>query len=156
MSFGFSVGDFIAALELVGTVIQSLREAGGAKSEFHELVQQLYGLETALLRVKQLEFDRDQETDYLALKQVASQCQFTIDAFWKKASRFQRDLLSDGMTVKNAWMKIRWALCKKEDLVKFKADLAAHTGSILLLLVTVQMVCVVVEHAFFSFSKEPY
>jgi len=74
MSFGFSVGDFIAALELVGTVIQSLRESSGAKSEFRGLVHELYGLETALLRIKHLDLDEEYEADYLSLKQAASQC----------------------------------------------------------------------------------
>ena len=37
-------------------------------------------------------------------------------------------------------MKIQWTLCKKDDLIKFKADIAAHTQSILLLLVAVQLV----------------
>ncbi len=36
-------------------------------------------------------------------------------------------------------MKVKWALCKKEDLGKFKADLQGHTGSIEVLLLTVQM-----------------
>jgi hypothetical protein len=41
--------------------------------------------------------------------------------------------------VKGGWMKIKWALCKKEDVAKFKTDLVAHTESIQLLLVMVQM-----------------
>ncbi len=147
MSFGFSVGDFVAALELVGTVIHSLKESGGAASEFRELVHELYGLETALLRVKQLDLgDGDGDKgDYVALTQAASQCQFTIDGFWTKASRFQRHLLADAasgpsISIKSAWMKVRWTLCRKEDLAKLKADIGAHTQSILLLLVAVQMV----------------
>ena len=36
-------------------------------------------------------------------------------------------------------MKIKWALCKKEDVVRFKTDLMAHTESIELLLTTVHM-----------------
>lgn len=147
MSFGFSVGDFIAAVQLVGTVIQSVSQVGGAKAEFRELVQQLYSLQTALLKVKQLEFNIEQETDYLALKQAASQCQFTIHAFWDRASRFQRDLASDSRGAKSTWMKIKWTLCKKDDLIKFRADLAAHTEAIALLLVTVQMVCPIITHS---------
>ena len=36
-------------------------------------------------------------------------------------------------------MKIKWALCRKEDLVRFKADLMGHTESIEMLLTAVQM-----------------
>ena len=38
VGFGFSAGDFIAALELVGTVINALREAGGAGAQYRELI----------------------------------------------------------------------------------------------------------------------
>ena len=42
-------------------------------------------------------------------------------------------------SVKEGWMKIKWALCKKEDFSIFKADLVGHTRSIQLLLTTVHM-----------------
>jgi hypothetical protein len=74
MSFGFSVGDFISALELVGTVIQALRESGGAGLEYRELVNKLYGLELALLRVKQLELEEEQLSEYISLRLAASSC----------------------------------------------------------------------------------
>ncbi|KAN0098879.1 hypothetical protein V8E51_014542 [Hyaloscypha variabilis] len=41
VSFGFSAGDFIAAIELVATVIDALRESGDASSEYREIVRQL-------------------------------------------------------------------------------------------------------------------
>jgi len=141
MSFGFSVGDFIAALELVGTVVTSLRETGGAKSQFRELTQELFSLEQALLRVKQLEFEEHQYVEYVALKQAASQCRHTIDQFWTGASRYQKHLLGQGKAsaVKTAWLKVQWTLFKADELARFKTDIAAHTQSILVLLATLQM-----------------
>jgi len=41
--------------------------------------------------------------------------------------------------MKVRWRKIQWALCRKEDLARFKADLMAHTNSIEMLLNTVQI-----------------
>jgi hypothetical protein len=38
VSFGFSVGDFIAVIELVGTVVDALRSSGNAGAEYRELV----------------------------------------------------------------------------------------------------------------------
>jgi hypothetical protein len=149
MSFGFSVGDFISALELVGAIIASLREVGGAKAQFRELTRELFGLETALLRAKLLEFNEDLHEDYIALTQAACQCQVTIDDFWKQANRYQQHLLARGRpyNLKDAWMKIKWSLFKSDDLNRFKVDIAAHTQSILLLLTVVQMIC---------FSLTPY
>jgi hypothetical protein len=41
--------------------------------------------------------------------------------------------------MKDARRKVEWAVCKKEDLAKFKADLVIHMESIEVLLLTVQM-----------------
>ena len=88
-AFGFSVGDFISALNLVATVIDALREVGGSRTEFRDLIRELYTLETAL-RVKRLELDELQSDAKLALEQAASQCQKTIDDFLEKATSINR------------------------------------------------------------------
>ena len=142
VGFGFSVGDFINATKLVSTVIDALRESGEAGEEFRELLHQLYSLETALLCVKRLELDETQHAEYLALQQAAAQCQRTIDAFWEKTHPFQKNLgpfVTTTSRLKDKWMRMKWAVCKKEDVARLKADLAGHTASIHLLLSTLQM-----------------
>lgn len=57
VGFGFSVGDFVAAIKLVGTVINALQRSGSAAKEYRELILQLISLGNALLQVKRLEFD---------------------------------------------------------------------------------------------------
>jgi hypothetical protein len=49
VGFGFSAGDFITAIELVGTVVDALRPSGNAGAEYRELLFQLLGLESALI-----------------------------------------------------------------------------------------------------------
>ncbi|PQE17488.1 vegetative cell wall protein [Rutstroemia sp. NJR-2017a WRK4] len=140
VGFGFSAGDFIAAIELVATVIDALRESGGASSEYREIVRQLYSLETALLQVKRLEVDPAQHAELVSLQQAAAQCQRTIDDFWKKVQKYQPHLRARGSNsrLKDGWMKIKWTLCRNEDLEKFKADLTGHTASIQVLLMAMQ------------------
>jgi hypothetical protein len=46
--FGFSVGDFIAAIELVTKVANSLRDSGDAKPEYQRLARDLTNLLAAL------------------------------------------------------------------------------------------------------------
>jgi hypothetical protein len=139
VGFGFSAGDFIAAINLVSTVVNALRETGDSSGEYRELMGQLYTLETALLRVKRLDLDESQQAEIIALRQAAAQCQRTIDDFWKRIEKYQPFLRTGGSAsrMKDGWMKIKWALCKKEDVVRFKADLMAHTQSIELMLTTV-------------------
>ena len=142
VGFGFSVGDFLAALELVSTVIDALRDSGQAGDEYRELLRQLYSLETSLIQVKRLEVDDSQHAELMALRQAAAQCQFTINAFWDKIEVYQRNLgpfASRTSKLRDRWMRVRWAVCKKGDVAKFKADLAGHTESMQLLLSTLQM-----------------
>ncbi len=141
VGFGFSAGDFIAALNLVSTVIDALRDSGSAGLEYRELVRELYTLEQALFRVKRIELEESQIVEQIALQQAASQCHRTIDEFWRKVRKYQPHLGQEMSSprIKSGWMRIKWALCKKDDLARFKADLQGHTSSIEVLLLTVQM-----------------
>lgn len=141
VGFGFSVGDFLAALKLVGTVIDALRESSNSGSAYRELLSELYALEMALLRVKRIDFGPLQHVDELALRQAVAQCQRTIDSFWKKVQKYQPRLQNGGANskVKDGWARIKWAVCRKEDMQNFRTEIAAHTGSIQVLLLSVQM-----------------
>ncbi|CZR61179.1 uncharacterized protein PAC_11075 [Phialocephala subalpina] len=121
VGFGFSVGDFILALELVGTVIDALRS------------------NTAIIQIKNLEFEEGQYAEVVALRQAVAQCQRTIDAFWEKVKKYQPSLGGSDSSMKAQWMKIKLAVCKKEDVARFKADLVSHTESTQVLLTAVQM-----------------
>jgi hypothetical protein len=41
--------------------------------------------------------------------------------------------------IKDGWAKIKWAVCKKDDLETFRAEIEGHTSSINILLLTVHM-----------------
>jgi hypothetical protein len=143
VGFGFSVGDFIAALELVGTVIDALRDSGLASAEYRELLRVLYSLETGLMQVKRLEIEESQRAQLIALQQAAAQCQRTIDDFWNKIKKYQPHLGSgfgcSNFRMKTTWTKIKWSVCKRDDVAKLKADLIGHTESIQMLLGAIQV-----------------
>ncbi|KAK3291594.1 uncharacterized protein B0H64DRAFT_409510 [Chaetomium fimeti] len=147
VGFGFSVGDFLAALKLVGTVIDALREASESGDAYRELLHELFALETALLHVNRLELDDGQRTEKIALRQAAAQCQRTIDNFWDKIRKYQPHLRhgGTGSRIKDSWVKIKWAVCKKDDMERFKADLRGHRGAIEVLLLAVQMEAAVMQ-----------
>lgn len=140
-AFGFSCGDFIAAVELITMVVNALGQSSEASEGYRELVRQLYSLEIALLQVKRLHIGDSQHSELVGLRQAAAQCQQTIDNFWQKIQKYQPHLQSNGSSsrLKDGWMKIKWAVCKKDDVAKFKADLVGHTESIQMLLAAVQM-----------------
>lgn len=140
VGFGFSVGDFLAVLRLVGTVVDTLRESSDASSTFRSLINELYVLESALLRVKRLDSDVS-HVEKVALLQAASRCQRTIEAFYKKIQKYQPHLQQGGTDsrIKDAWAKIKWATCKKDDMENFRAEIRGHTSSIEILLLTMHM-----------------
>jgi Fungal N-terminal domain of STAND proteins len=148
VGFGFSAGDFIAALKLVGTVIDALRDSGEAGTAYRELVQELHSLETALLHVKRLNGEEIPQAEIISLRQVAAQCQSTIDDFGTKVQKYQPHLSFNhsATPVKSGWMKIRWAVCKKDDVAKFKARLAGHTEAISILLNAIAMCACLARH----------
>ncbi|KAJ5654325.1 hypothetical protein N7490_001328 [Penicillium lividum] len=96
VGFGFSVGDFIAALELVGTVIDALRESSEATSSMRTVINELYALESALLHVKRLDTGINQ-INLTALRQAASQCQLTVTEFYRKIQKYQVHMQQGGM-----------------------------------------------------------
>jgi Fungal N-terminal domain of STAND proteins len=141
VGFGFSAGDFIAALKLVGTVIDALRDSGESGTAYRELVKELYSLETALIHVKRLDGEEIPQAEIISLRQAAAQCQSTIDDFWRKVQKYQPHLgFNQAVTpAKTAYMKIRWAVCRKDDLARFKASLCGHTEAINILLNAIAM-----------------
>ncbi|KAH9904482.1 hypothetical protein F4778DRAFT_780457 [Xylariomycetidae sp. FL2044] len=143
MSFGFSVGDFVAALQLIGRVTAALRECGGSGAEYRELMTELYELERALLAVKQLEGDHyEQHVEHMALRHVAAQCQQIIDAFCSRIDKYRGPFRREqgrGSRLGAALLKIEWDLCRKEDVLRFKTDVSAHAQSIQILLSAAQL-----------------
>jgi hypothetical protein len=139
--FEFSAGDFIAALKLVSTITSALRDSGGSSTEYKALICQLSTLKIVLEQVQELELDDTYHAEVVALRQAAAQCRRTIDAFWEKIRKYQPNLGDEGSgsAIKDGWSKVKWAVCKKEDIARFKADLMGHTESIDLLLTIVHM-----------------
>ena len=108
-AFGFSAGNFIAAIQLVATVIDALRETGGAGEKFHELICNLRTLHTNFEMLKAMEYNESQYFGFIELYHTVKRIQVAIAQFWKKASKYQPYLRNGGSNsrLKNGWMKVR-------------------------------------------------
>ncbi|MCJ1387447.1 hypothetical protein MMC18_000290 [Xylographa bjoerkii] len=155
MSFGVGIGDFIRVIELIDTIVTTLRDAAKANCDFQSLTIRLGTLRAALHGLKNTEADETWVVERIALQQAASQCQRIIDDFWHSISKYHPYLQDggSGSPVKDTWKKIKWTRCKKEDLAKFEAEIAAHIASIQLLLSAVEM-CVTTVFASISLPHE--
>lgn len=149
VGFGFSVGDFIGAIKLVSDVIDALSESSRSSAELQELLRQFHSLETALKEIESLEVDEKLHAELLALKQSAAQCQTTITAFLGRIEEYQPHLVcknGNDHVLRSKWKKVKWALCRKKDVVQCKTDLIAHMESISLLLATIQLKNMGLDH----------
>ena len=140
MSFGFSVGDFITVGRLVQHIVSSLRAS--SISEYRELILELHGLERALHEIDHLKCHPSQEPAVSGIKVAALMCEYTLDEFAGKLKQF------DSLTTSNVgcssrmdkmrlWgKKLRWGFCMEEEVMKLRADLVAHVGSLNMRLIT--------------------
>lgn len=140
-AFGFSVGDVLAVVNLVSTVIDSLRSASGSGSQYRDLVSELQTLKDSLIHVKHVALNETQDVGQNALLAAVAQCQQTVDEFVKKIEPYQPYLATGGSgnKAKDAWMKIKWATCKREDIETFRQKLRDRRGVIEVLLTSLQV-----------------
>lgn len=132
MSFGFSAGDFMTAGLLIKDIVRSLKDRGGALSEYQELVRELHGLQHALDIIEHLQCLPDQAPMVNGLKAAALNCQFVLDNFATKLKKYgasldvgrSRGRLLDGTR------KVKWSLMMKTDVEELRAYLSAHTSSL--------------------------
>lgn len=143
MSFGFSVGDFLAVISLIDRVASALNSATGSASELRSLVQALSAISTSVKATKDFYSTFDAaittteetvfeiaKTVYVAVSEQVRQCIDLLTAFAKVIEPYESALLGDATkVVRRQWKKITW-LRKKADLVTFETSLGFHLRAI--------------------------
>jgi hypothetical protein len=139
-AFGFSVGDIISGISLIRDLIKALEDGAGSGQEYRGLIGELYGLEKAILQVKQLDIPEPLQVQKKALDHAIRECQETISTFLSRISKYSKALSSPGSknAVKSAFRKMQWSLSTKDDIIKFRAQITGHTSSLMILLATLQ------------------
>jgi hypothetical protein len=131
MSFGFSVGDFLAAAILIQDIVVSLKESGGAVSEYEELMLELEGLQRALDKIEHLQVSPERAENVNDLKVAALNCTFVLRDFRRKLDTYEDlDRRKGQKLTRNVGKKIRWELMMKEDIQNLRRYLSMHVGSL--------------------------
>ncbi|PQE09528.1 Ankyrin repeat-containing protein [Rutstroemia sp. NJR-2017a BBW] len=121
MSFGFSIGDFIAGATLIKEIISALR--GTAKLEYRELELELHGLKRALDELEHLQPGPGQEVAVNSVKAAALMCRYPLEEFQANLNR-------------KVARKVQWNISMLDEVQKLRAYIAAHVGSLNMRLLT--------------------
>jgi hypothetical protein len=138
MSFGFSVGDFVAVGGLIVRIIGCLQEAGGAKSEYQELIEQLNTLHKAFLHLDRLHVRGSASSEILlSIKATALTCRHCLETFLAEIEQFDKSLGVCGKAgvAKTTIDKLCFNFGKKSRVTKLKDYLKIHIRTINILLV---------------------
>ena len=137
--FGFSVGDLFLGLKLLKESIDAVNDSKGAAADFTALATEITSLQDGLEAIEELQaklpFSIKQTS---ALDRAISTCQGSIDEFLTSVSKYQPHLKAKTSGLRSNYRKIRWTVCKKDDIAKFRAQLGRHASAITMLLVTFQ------------------
>ena len=137
--FGFSIGDFIAGINLIITSINAIKDASGATAEYQALSEELASLQGGLTAIDNLNLHQIAPKQNSAIDEAIKRLKHCVKTFVGRIAKYQPWLQVD----KNGWTaslrKIQWALCRKHDLMRFRSQLERHSSSINMLLVTLQV-----------------
>lgn len=136
-AFGFSVGDFVAAINLVLKVSHALRESDGASAEIRSLLQELHQLHVVLEQLRNLPPESSPTLSHLnALRGMALTVQVPLLEFLGKMEKYkiaaQKNQKSSGW--KGSRRKIEWAVLMQEDVVRLRAAVTMKSVTVSLLM----------------------
>ena len=134
--FGFSVGDFIAGIELVAKISKALKDSGGASAEYQQVVQQL---ESLRLTLQQLSSVKATSRNYAFVNAVRAQAQLietSLQPFLDSITKYNKSL--GGQAPRGARhgsaRKVEWALSRQPKVAKLRSTIEAQVSTLNLLL----------------------
>lgn len=136
MSFGFSIGDFVAVGKLIVEISTSLQAISGAKSEYQELARELQSLDIALRHLDRLACETIPSPTVASIKYTALSCRVPLQEFLSKIKKYEKSLgvWSRAGAIKTAADKLRWTFGHNDDTKRLQTYLNVHIGTINILL----------------------
>jgi len=126
MSFGFSVGDFIAGAELVVKVVEAFSKTKGASSEYQSLVSDLNISQRTLLQLQSMQGENIFCQGTLnEIKYLVESGKKDMDEFLKRNEKYQESLRDggSGSAVKDGIRKIGWSFSRPKVVKELRSSL---------------------------------
>jgi hypothetical protein len=135
-AFGWSVGDIVASIQLVAKIVVALKETGGAKSEYQESIEFLFGLEVTLQNLQTIApvlLTRSQESILqVEIEKIAK----PISIFFEKVKKLDTALGLDSK--KGSWRaaprKVQWAMQVLKEVKVLRDRISVPIASLNILL----------------------
>ena len=139
MGFGFSMSDLFAALKIIKDSCEAIDDKKGAAADYASLASEIGGLWDGLEAVEEIVTDPDlSEKQIAAIRRTVDASYNSVETFLESISDYQPHLGTNSSGFRSNYRKIKWALCKKDDVTKFRAQLGRHISAINMLLITFQ------------------
>jgi hypothetical protein len=131
--FGFSVGDFVASIELIHKAAKALRSTSGATGHYQQTLLDLELIESVLRRVQGLSPTSASQETIQQIQLCGRACHVPLDHFLQKAKKIEPYLNfnknssgADFLHIKKGGYKLRWAILLEEDVAKLKASIGPN------------------------------
>jgi hypothetical protein len=128
--FGFSVGDFIAAIELTHKAAKALRNTSGASGQYQQALLDLELIGSVLRRVQGLAPASASQELIRAIQLCGLACHVPLEHFLQKIKKLEPHLdfdrtssSADFLNIKKSTNKLRWAIVLEQDVAKLKASI---------------------------------
>ena len=139
VGFGFSMSDLFAALKIIKESIEAVNDKKGAAADYATLISEIGSLWDGLEAVDEIQSDPNlSEKQVAALRRAVDACYDSMESFLESISAYQPHLGTKSSGFAASYRKVKWALCKKDDIAKFRGQLGRHVSSISMLLITFQ------------------
>ena len=144
VTFGFSVGDFVAGISLIIDAVHSLSDTHGAPADYEELGRQLKNLRNGFECIEGLNLYVTQCAQRSAVDTALNDCRLCLDDFVKRNGKIKSLEAPSGRqwslaALKRQGRKVQWALWKKADVAKFRGAIQQHSDAVQMLLASIQM-----------------
>ena len=139
VGFGFSMSDLFAALKIIKDSLEAVNDKKGAVADYASLTSEIGSLWDGLEEVEEIQSNPDlSEKQIAALKRAVDACYDSVESFLESISAYQPHLNTSSSGFASNYRKVKWALCKKDDVAKFRGQLGRHISTINMLLITFQ------------------
>lgn len=141
---GFCVGDFIAGINFLIDSVKIFSETHGTKADHQALQRELTIFKIALDGIQPLSLDQAHAAQIVAVNDAIDACRLCVNGFLQRNNKYE-SLYSIAAkqwslaTFKRGVLGVQWAILRKIEVAKFRAEVQRHTNYIHMLLATLQM-----------------